>query len=359
MQERSGSVQRFLLASAALAATGVATVQASSWLAEPGSARIPATVAAALAVGAGIVAVYWAVDAAVDLLPPRLARAVRPWAFFGPAFLLVLLFLLYPVASTIWLSLHDATGETFVGAANYRFIATDASMRRSILNTVAWIVVVPAVSVAIGLAFATLTNRLRRGEPIAKSVVFMPMAVSLVGASVIWNLVYEFRPEGFGEQVGLLNGILNAAGAAPVAWKQVAPWNNLLLMVILVWVQTGFATVVLSAAIKAVPVEQLEAARLDGASELQVFRTIIVPSIRGTLAVVGVAILIAVLKIFDVVYVMTRGQWGTEIVAERMIQWFFTFRDDGRGAAIAVVLFLAVVPVMVADIRRTRRTESA
>lgn len=350
---------RFFLAATALAVTGGVTILSSSWLAEPGGQRLPATFAAAVSVGAGILAVYWAVDAAVDLLPQQLARALRPWAYFGPAFGLVVLFLLYPVVATVWLSLHDATGDAFVGIDNYQFIATDQSMRRALLNTAGWIVVVPAVAVTVGLGFATLTNRLRRGEAVAKSVLFMPMAVSLVGAAVVWNLVYEFRPEGFGEQVGLLNGVLTAAGGDPIAWKQVAPWNNLLLMAILVWIQTGFATVILSAAIKAVPVEQLEAARLDGASELQSFRSIIVPSIRGPLAVVAVTILIGVLKIFDVVYVMTRGQFGTEVIAERMIQWFFVFRDDGRGAAIAVFLFLAVVPVMVADVRRSRRMERA
>jgi alpha-glucoside transport system permease protein len=349
---------RFGLAALALVVTGTATWLSSSWLAEPGSSRLLATAVAAVCVGAGIWSVYWTVDAAVDLLPAGLARTLRPWAYAGPALVLVLLFLIYPVLATIWLSLHDATGEAFVGLDNYRFIATDESMRRAVLNTAAWIVVVPTVSVGIGLGFATLTNRLRHGEAVAKSIVFMPMAVSFVGAAVIWNLIYEFRPEGFGEQVGLLNGIVTAAGGAPISWKQIAPWNNLLLMAILVWIQTGFATVILSAAIKSVPVEQLEAARLDGASELQVFRSIIIPSIRGPLAVVGVSILIAVLKIFDVVYVMTRGRDGTEIVAERMIAWFFQFRDDGRGAAIAVVLFLAVIPVMIADIRRSRRAEA-
>ncbi len=177
-------------------------------------------------------------------------------------------------------------------------------MLRAIRNTLGWIIVVPLFAVSIGLAFATLADRLRRGEAVAKSLIFLPMAISFAGAAITWRLIYSFRPEGFGSNIGLLNGIMIGLGQEPVAWLQQQPWNNLLLMVIMVWMQTGFAMVVLSAAIKAIPDEIIEAARIDGASELQVFRRIIVPSILPTIVVVATYMVINALKVFDIVFVM-------------------------------------------------------
>jgi alpha-glucoside transport system permease protein len=184
------------------------------------------------------------------------------------------------------------------------------------------------------------------------------MAISFVGASAVWKLVYGFRPEGFGTNIGLLNGIMIGLGQEPVSWLDTQPWNNLMLMVIMVWLQTGFAMVVLSAAIKAIPDEIIEAARIDGASELQVFRRIIIPTILPTIVVVTTYMVINSLKVFDIIFVMTGGFFGTEVIAERMIRWFFISNHDGRGAAIAVVLFLAIIPVMIWNVKRFREQEA-
>jgi alpha-glucoside transport system permease protein len=221
------------------------------------------------------------------------------------------------------------------------------------------VILVPLFAVIIGLAFATLANRLRRGEAVAKSLIFLPMAISFAGASVTWQLIYSFRPEGFGTNIGLLNGIMIGLGQQPVSWVDLQPWNNLLLMVIMVWMQTGFAMVVLSAAIKTIPDEIVEAARIDGASEFQVFRRIIIPTILPTIAVVTTYMVINAMKVFDIIFVMTGGNFGTEVVAERMIRWFFISGHDGRGAAIAVVLFVAIIPIMIWNIRRFREQEAA
>ena len=234
------------------------------------------------------------------------------------------MFLVYPVINTLLISLKDAQGEGFVGLDNFKFVFTDESMLRAIRNTLGWTLVVPVVAVSIGLAFATLVDRLRRGEAVAKSLIFMPMAISFAGAAITWRLIYDFRPEGFGSNIGLANGIWMGLGHQPVAWLQQDPWNNLLLMVIMVWMQTGFAMVVLSAAIKAIPEEITEAARIDGASEFQVFRRILVPSIAPTIAVVATYMVINALKVFDIVFVMGSAETNkTEVIAERMIDWFF------------------------------------
>ena len=315
-------------------------------------------VVVAIVVGAGgVFFLYWAMNRAADWLPTRYAEGVRPYIFVGPALVILGVFLVYPVINTVMLSFKDARGQAFVGLDNYRFVFTDDGMVRSIRNTIGWVVFVPIVGVSIGLAFATLADRLRRGEAVAKSLIFLPMAISFAGASVTWRLVYSYRPTGFGSNIGLLNGVMIGLGQEPVSWLTVRPWNNLFLMVILVWVQTGFAMVVLSAAIKAIPDEIIEAARIDGASELQVFGRIIVPSILPTIVVVTTYMVINSLKVFDIVFVMTGGNFGTEVIAERMIRWFFIGANSGRGAAIAVVLFVAVIPVMIWNVRRFREQE--
>jgi alpha-glucoside transport system permease protein len=316
-------------------------------------------VGVAIAVGAGgVFFLYWAMNWAVDTLPERFRESVRPYVFVGPAMVILAVFLIYPVINTILISFGDAQGEGFVGLDNYRFVFTDSSMLRAIRNTAGWIIVVPLVGVSVGLAFAALTDRLRRGEAVAKSLIFLPMAISFVGAAVVWRLVYSFRPEGFGSNIGLLNGIKSGLGMSPTPWLQQDPWNNLLLMVIMIWMQVGFAMVVLSAAIKSVPDEIIEAARIDGASEFQVFRRIVVPSIAPTIAVVTTYMIINAMKVFDIVFVIGDADTNkTEVIAERMIQWFFISNNDGRGGAIAVVLFLAIIPVMVWNVRRFREQE--
>jgi alpha-glucoside transport system permease protein len=316
-------------------------------------------VGVALVVGvAGVFFLYWGANRVVDYLPERVREGVRPYVFVGPCLVILAVFLVYPVINTILISFKDARSESFVGLDNFRFVFTDHDMLIAIRNTAAWIVLVPLFCVIIGLAFATLADRLRRGEAVAKSMIFLPMAISFAGASITWRLIYSFRPQGFGSNIGLLNGILIGLGQDPVAWLTLQPWNNLLLMVIMVWIQTGFAMVVLSAAIKAIPDEIIEAARIDGASELQVFRRIIVPTILPTIVVVTTYLVINALKVFDIVFIMGNAESdGTVVIAERMIDWFFTSQHAGRGAAIAIVLFVAIIPVMIWNVRRFREQE--
>ncbi len=320
-------------------------------------------VIAVVAIVVGVVGVFtafWMMDQFVNWLPERWRESVRPYVFIGPALVILAVFLIYPVINTGLLSFRDARGRGFVGLENYEFVFSDPSMLRSIRNTALWIVVVPAVAVSVGLVFATLADRLRRGEAVAKSLIFLPMAISFVGAAVTFRLIYAYRPSGFGTNIGLLNGITDLFGRDPTPWLTVRPWNNLLLMVIMIWMQTGFAMVVLSAAIKAIPDEILEAARIDGASELQVFTKIIIPSIIPTVVVVTTYMVVNALKVFDIVYVIGSPQNNhTEVIAERMIYWFFTGRHNGRAAAIAVVLFLAIIPVMVWNVRKFREQELA
>ncbi len=332
---------------------------AFDFLRDPESSRF-AVVAVAIAIGVGgVFFLFFAMDRVVDLMPPDSRERARPYVYVAPALAIVGVFLVYPLINTILISFRDARSESFVGLDNYRFLFTDESMLRSIRNTVGWIVLVPLFGVSIGLVFATLADRLRRGESLAKSMIFLPMAISLVGAAVVWRFIYSFRPEGFGTNIGLLNAVVQGVGRNPVPWLQEQPWNNFLLIVIMVWIQTGFAMVVLSAGIKSIPHEIIEAARIDGASEFQVFWRIIVPTIFPTIVVVITYMVITSLKVFDIVFVMGNAETqGTEVIAERMVRWFFILDHDGRGAAIAVMLFVAVIPVMVWNVRRFREQEA-
>ena len=313
----------------------------------------------AIAVGVGgVFALFWAMDRVVSWLPENWSEGVRPYVYVGPAVVLLSIFLIYPVLDTLLTSFKDANGQHWVGLANYRFVFSDPSMLRSIRNTAGWVIIVPTVAVSVGLLFATLADRLTRGESLAKSLIFLPMAISFVGAAVTFRLIYSYRPQGFGSNIGLLNGIVIGLGKNPVPWLSEQPWNNLLLMVIMIWIQVGFAMVVLSAAIKSIPEEIIEAARIDGANEFQVFWRIVVPSIAPTIVVVSTYMVINSLKIFDIVFVMGNAEANkTEVIAERMIRWFFIKAHDGRGAAIAVVLFIAVVPVLLWNVRQFREQE--
>jgi alpha-glucoside transport system permease protein len=256
------------------------------------------------------------------------------------------------------LSFLDKDGEAFVGLDNYSFAVTNDIMLTAFRNNVIWLVVGTALTVGLGLAIATLVDRLRRrAESVAKSVIFVPMAISFVGAAVVWNFIYAFRPEGR-NQIGLLNAIWGLFGGEPVLWLSKEPWNTLLLIVVLVWLQTGFTMVILSAAIKGVPDDIIEAARIDGATELQVFWRVTIPTIKSTIVVVTTTMIILILKVFDIVWVMTSGDFGTEVIASQMIRQAFRFFDDGKGAAIAVVLLLAVIPVMIVNVRRFREEEA-
>ena len=315
-------------------------------------------VAIVIGVG-GVFFLYWGMNRVVDWLPARFREGVRPYVFVGPCLVILAVFLVYPVFNTILTSLKDARSANYVGLANFRFVFSDSDMLKAIRNTALWIVLVPLTAVSVGLLFATLADRLHRGEAAAKSLIFLPMAISFAGATITWALIYSYRPAGFGSNVGLLNGVMLGLGQNPVKWLELQPWNNLLLMVIMVWMQTGFAMVVLSAAIKAIPDEIIEAARIDGASEFQVFRRIMVPTILPTIVVVTTYMVVNAMKVFDIVFVQPASAEvnGTVVIAERMIRWFFLNRDAGKGAAIAVVLFIAVVPMMIWNVKRFREEE--
>jgi alpha-glucoside transport system permease protein len=282
---------------------------------------------------------------------------VRPWLFIAPALLLLGTYLVYPLFETFRLSFYDASGEQFVGLANFHWVFTDQNFLLTIRNNFMWLLVVPAAATAFGLVVAVLADRVWWGG-FAKSMVFMPMAISFVGASVIWKFVYDFRgPEA--EQIGILNAMAMGMGFQPQAWVTIPFWNNFFLMAILIWIQTGFAMVILSAALRGVPHETIEAARIDGASELQIFFEIMVPQVMSTILVVWTTITITVLKVFDIVMAMTGGQWDTSVLGNLMYDWMFRGGGDyGRSSTLAMVLMFAVVPVMAFNIRRFRTEEA-
>jgi alpha-glucoside transport system permease protein len=333
---------------------------AFDYLRQPNANRAAVVGVAIVAGAGGVFLLFWMMNRIVDLLSERFRETIRPYVFVGPALVILAVFLVYPVFNTIFISFENSTSTEFVGLDNYKFVFTDVSMLRSIRNTVGWLVLVPLVAVSIGLAFATMADRLRRGEAVAKSLIFLPMAISFAGASITWQLIYSYRSQGFGSNIGLLNGIMLGLGQQPAKWLELQPWNNLFLMVIMVWMQTGFAMVVLSAAIKSIPDEIIEAARIDGASEFQVFWRIMVPTIVPTIVVVTTYMVINAMKVFDIVFVQPASAEnnGTVVMAERMLRWFFQLNHNGRGAAVAVVLFLAVIPVMIWNMRRFREQEA-
>lgn len=281
------------------------------------------------------------------------ANAIRPWLFLGPAIVLLGTYLVYPVINSVWLSLHDARGDTFIGGDNYAWMIQDAKFLESMRNNLLWLVVVPAASTFFGLIAASLTDRIKWGN-IAKSLIFMPMAISFIGASVIWKFVYDYRGEDQ-DQIGILNAIITALGGSPEAWITVPFWNNFFLMIVLIWIQTGFAMVILSAALRGIPEETVEAAILDDASPLQIFFKIKVPQIKGTIVVVWTTITITVLKVFDIVLAMTNGQWGSQVLANLMFDWMFRGADFGRASAIAIVIMILVLPIMIWNISNARK----
>ena len=318
-----------------------------------------------IAVGVfGCVAWFWGSNWVLDRIYPargpkagdniRRAGQIRPWLFLGPAILFLGLYLVYPIFDSLWRSLHNARGSEFVGLSNYAWHMGDDKFRESMRNNLVWLLVVPALSTLFGLIAAQLTDRLKWGA-VGKSLIFMPMAISFVGAGVIWKFIYEYRAPDE-NQIGLLNAIVQALGGEPQLWLTLIPWNNFFLMIVLVWIQTGFAMVILSAALRGIPEETIEAAILDGASPWQVFFKIKVPQIMGTIAVVWTTITIVVLKVFDIVFVMTNGQWGTQVLANLMYDWMFRGTPDyGRGSAIAIILMLLVTPIMIWNIVNARR----
>jgi alpha-glucoside transport system permease protein len=312
------------------------------------SKAIIAVIGLAVGIG-GIWLVFIGAHSLIELLGPRWLARLAPWVFVGPALLIVGVYLVYPAVGTIVTSFTE--GDGFL--ENYGFVFTDPDMLIALRNNVLWLVLATGGSVIIGLVIATLVDRVK-AESLAKTFIFLPLAISMAGAAVIWRFVYAWQPPQEA-QIGLLNAAWTAFGNEPVPWLQTTGVNTFLLIVIMVWLQTGFAMVVLSAAIKGIPSEVIEAARCDGARESQIFFGIIVPMIRGSIIVVATTIAVAVLKVFDIVYVTTGGRFETEVVANRMFNEIFLFRDEGRASALAVILFIAVIPIMWINIRNLRR----
>jgi alpha-glucoside transport system permease protein len=302
------------------------------------------------------VVVMGAILLAVDR-PKRLPRWVVTVGFIGPALLALAFGLVYPGVRTIWSSFFDNTGANFIGLDNYATAFGQGQFQIVLRNTALWVILVPIVSTLVGLIYAVVVDR-TRFEKLAKTLIFLPMAISMVGASIIWRFVYEYRPNQVGVgQTGLLNQLLVWIGLEPVQFLLNAPVNNLFLIAVMIWIQTGFAMTILSAAIKAIPDDIIEAARLDGLSGTSMFRYITVPSIRPALVVVITTIAMGTLKVFDIVRTMTGGNFGTSVVANEFYTQSFRQNQAGLGAALAVILFVLVIPLVIYNVRQMRMVE--
>lgn len=318
--------------------------------------RLIMAVIVIIGVPAVMVAYVALVEWIVALLPSRARGRVRPWLWVGPALVLLIGYLIYPAINTIYLSFFNFDSTKFVGLQNYINFFTNPGTRDAIKNNLLWLVFMTGFTVTLGLLIAVLFDRVSY-EAAAKAVVFIPMAISFVAAGVIWKLMYDYQPPNR-PQTGTLNAIVTQLGAGPVPWLVDRTTNNPALIWVGIWMWTGFAMVILSAGLKGIPTEVIEAARVDGATESQILRGIIIPMLGSTIAVVATTMIIYALKAFDVVYVMTSGNFGTDVMANLMYKQMFNFRDFGLASAIAVVLLLAIVPVMLINIRRFRQQEA-
>ena len=290
------------------------------------------------------------------IISHRYENSIRSIIFIAPAFLVLFTFILFPVFETIRLSFYDKFGREFIGFDNYLWAIKDNEFRRSILNNLGWLLIVPTLSTFFGLVIANLTDRIWWGT-IAKSIIFMPMAISFVGAGVIWKFIYDYRGVD-DQQIGLLNAIVVSFGLEPQAWLTIPIWNNLFLMAIMIWIQTGLALVIFSAALRGIPKESLEAARIDGASEFRIFWSIIIPFLEQTILVIWTIITILVLKVFDIIYAMTNGQWQTEVLANLMYDWMFRGGgDSGRGSVLAFCIMIGVIPILSWNLYRHRNEQ--
>jgi alpha-glucoside transport system permease protein len=319
---------------------------------------------ALLAIFSGVLSsllLYYVLNKVVEHLPKKWENRLKPYVFVGPAVLLIGFFLIYPAVRTVVFSFANKDSTKFIGTKNYTdLLGSSDFVTGALLNTLLWMIVVPALTVVFGLAVAVLADRLQpRAEKFTKSLIFLPMAISLVGAATIWRFVYASNPAGT-DQVGLLNAILAGFGIDPVSWLQIsqAHANSLLLMVIMIWAQVGFAMVLLSAAVKGVPEDTIEAGRIDGASERKIFFRIVVPQIWPTVITVFITVLIGTMKIFDIIYVTTNGNFNTDVIGVRFWTELFTNGNNGYAAAIVVMLMIAIIPVMIYQVHHFREQEA-
>ncbi|MGA4508392.1 carbohydrate ABC transporter permease [Propionibacteriaceae bacterium G1746] len=308
----------------------------------------------ALVAFAAVVALVMFVGHLISQGRTKYTEALQGYWFVLPVLVMLAVGLLWPGLLTIRQSFGGPQGDEGFSFSNYAHIFTAPDMQLVLGNTVAWTVLVPLLSTVVGLTYAVLVDR-TRGEAFAKALVFLPMAISMVGASIIWKFVYDYRPEG-SDQIGIFNAVLDGLGIEPVQFMLERPWNTFWLIIVMVWIQAGFAMTVLSAAIKAIPDDVIEAAKIDGTSSWNLFRFITLPSIRGSMVVVLTTIAIATLKIFDIVRTMTGGQFGTSVVANEFYNNAFRYNQAGIGAALAVLLFIMVIPIVVYNVIQLRRS---
>jgi alpha-glucoside transport system permease protein len=316
-------------------------------------------VLAIVAIPALLVAYQLVAERGLPLLPRRARGLVEPWLWVGPAAALFFVFLLLPAFDTVYLSLFDRRSEQFVGLDNYSKAVQSPDFLIAVRNSAAWLLLLPLVAVVIGLLMAVLTDRVPYGRA-ARATLFVPVAISSVAGAVIWRFMYDYRPPG-AAQTGALNAALTSLvpGVVPQAWLINAPLNSAMVIVAAVWMSAGFCMVILAAGLKGIPVELLDSARVDGASEWQSFRLVTLPLLAPTITVVVTTMAITALKSFDLVYVMTSGNFETDVIATRMFKELFSSKDVGYAAAIAVLLMLAILPVMVWNLGSFRRQESA
>jgi alpha-glucoside transport system permease protein len=309
-------------------------------------------------VPAVLIGYIWATEQVLRLLPERQKPRVRPWLWLGPALAFLALFLIYPMVGTIIHSFQDNSGNIFVGLDNYTWFLGSADALSALKNNVLWLVFLTILVVGLGLLVAVLVDKVRY-ESFAKSIIFVPLAVSMVAAGVIWLYMYQYKPPG-AEQIGTLNAVLGVVGLGPVAWTQIQDFsvNTFMLIIVMTWMWTGFGMVIISAALKGINPELMEAARMDGATEWQVFRGIVFPLLVPTLVVVSTTMIITALKAFDIVFTMTNGNLNTNVIANLMYSEMFKYHEYGRASAIAVVLLLAIIPIMFFNIGRFRQQEA-
>ena len=319
------------------------------------------------AVVAGIVItalIYWLLNLLIHRFPEKIKKKVEPYVFIGPVLLLIGIFIVIPTIQSIRLSFMEEEidgSTTFVGLQNFKDLFAEDYFPNMVVNNLMWIAIVPFMTVAIGLAIAQFANNVgSKSEKIFKSIFFMPMTISFVSAAVIWRYIYAYAPEGQ-DQVGLLNTLWMKLGGSPQAWFQIEAFrfNNLLLMVILIWLSAGYSMVLLSAAIKSVPEDTLEAGRVDGASTGQIFFKIVLPQIWPTVVAVFITVLIGAMKVFDIVLAMTGGNYNTTVLAQTFYLEYFIYGNTGKAMAAVVILIAAIVPVMFYQVRHYRKFEAA
>lgn len=322
--------------------------------------RLITAIEVVVGVPAVLVLYVWGSERLISLVPEARGRRIRPWLWIAPALAFLGFFLVYPTLRTIYRSLQSRSEARpkFVGLDNYKWFFTNSDALGALVNNVLWVVFLTVFTVGIGLLVAILVDRVKY-EAWAKSIIFLPLAISMVAAGVIWKYMYDYKPPGE-TQTGTMNAAIGTVGLGPVAWLQSPSLrlSTFAMIAIMVWMWTGFAMVIISAALKGIDPELLEAARMDGATEWQVFRRVTFPLLGPTLAVVSTTMIITSLKTFDIVYTLTNGNYDTDVIANLMVKEMFTFGDFGRASAVAVVLLVAIVPIMAFNIRQFRAQEA-